>query len=53
MTKFTLYKPDESELQDFQKDYYQNNPKETIWVNDKYIVHKREDVPLENVVESY
>jgi len=48
MTKFTLYKPDTSELQDFQKDYYQNNPKETIWVNDKYIVHKREDVPLEN-----
>jgi len=46
MTKFQLYTPNESDLQDFQKEYYKNNPNETIWVNDKYIVHKRTDIPL-------
>ena len=48
MTKFERYDTQEifqSRLDDFQKAYYKANPHESVWVNDKYIVHKRMDEP--------
>jgi hypothetical protein len=49
MKKFERYDTSEvfaNQLQDFQKEYYKKNPTEEVWVNDKYIVHKRIDVPF-------
>jgi len=49
MNKFERYDTSEefkNKLQDFQKEYYKQNPTEEVWVNNKYIVHKRTDVPF-------
>ena len=46
MNKFKQILPEQMKLEQFQINYYKKNPAETVWGNDKYIVHKRVDVPM-------
>ena len=51
MTKFERIDKTKSfsdRLTEFQKAYYKENPNESVWVNDKYIVHVRKDLPMKD-----
>ena len=51
MTKFERIDKNESfteRLSEFQKAYYKQNPNESVWANNKYIVHVRTDLPMKD-----